>query len=97
ALVGTPQYMAPEQHAGRGAAAGADQFAFAASLFEALAGAPPFPGASVDTLRRAILDGKLRPLPETVPRWLARAVRRGLEIDPDRRFPSMLAFVAALE
>src|SRR5262249_29523871 len=41
-VVGTPAYMAPEQHAGR-ADARSDQYAFALALVDALLGQPPVP------------------------------------------------------
>ena len=44
AVLGTPAYMAPEQHDGRPADMLSDQFSFCVSLFESLHGRRPFPG-----------------------------------------------------
>src|SRR5262249_44051148 len=53
AVLGTPLYMAPEQHRGEIADARADQYAFCAALYEALLGRPPFAGTSSDELAAA--------------------------------------------
>ena len=97
AVVGTPRYMAPEQHEGRPVDARADQFAFAVALHEALAGQPPFAGDTVKELRDNVLAENLRPLPDAVPRRVREAVRRALRRDPEARWPSMTALCAALE
>jgi hypothetical protein len=96
AVLGTPAYMAPEQHEGRPADMLSDQFSFCVSLYESLHGRRPFPGqtageiaASVRTVRPTIgTDG--------VPRAVDRVVTRGLTVDPRQRHPSMDALLAAL-
>ncbi|MBK7861416.1 MAG: serine/threonine protein kinase [Archangiaceae bacterium] len=95
-LAGTPSYMAPEQLSGAPADARSDQFSFCATVWECLFGARPFAGDSIAALLAAIerpLDAPAR----TAPRWLWRALARGLSADPARRWPSMEALVAALE
>src|SRR5262249_51781927 len=84
-LVGTPRYMSPEQLAGRGATARSDQFAFCVALFEALHGRPPFDGDSIAELRRAAEQGAAALSVDDAPAFLARAVARGLEPEPERR------------
>ena len=61
--MGTPAYMAPEQHAGGTADARSDQFAFCVALYEALYGQRPFAGDNVASLAASVLDGALRPAP----------------------------------
>src|SRR5262249_14020581 len=57
ALVGTPRFMAPEQHRGERADARCDQFAFAAALYGALYGRPAFAGDTVAEVRANALAG----------------------------------------
>jgi tetratricopeptide (TPR) repeat protein len=94
ALLGTPAYMAPEQLAGEGADARADQFAFCVALWEALSGERPFASAtSVAALREAIAAGPPSP---RFHRRIGAVLARGLSASPDARFPDMRALLAAL-
>jgi tetratricopeptide (TPR) repeat protein len=95
-LVGTPAYMAPEQHAGERVDARADQWAFCASLFEALHGVRPFGGDSLDELSSSVRSGKVSPGSRDVPAWVQAVLLRGLAVDPAARFPSMDALIEAL-
>ncbi len=98
AVVGTPRYMAPEQHRRSTADARSDQFSFCVALYEALYGVRAFAGGSLRELRQHVLTGELNEPPSgaKVPaRWRA-AVRRGLANDPADRFPSMDALLAEL-
>lgn len=95
---GTPRYMAPEQHAGV-VDARSDQFAFCTALFEALAGRNPFGVHDAAGLAKAKCEASYvakRP-PDGVPRWLWPIIMRGLEPDPDRRWPTMETLVERLE
>jgi len=95
AVLGTPSYMAPEQHDGKEADARADQFAFMVSLYEALAGKKPYTGKTLEELRGAMAEAP--PPPVTDDPALAALVLRGLAVDPERRFPSMRPVLAELE
>ncbi len=99
AVIGTPAYMAPEQHRNASAEPRSDQFAFCVTLFQALYGHKPFAGSRSDEIRRNVLAGRLAPVSREarVPRWLHKVVMRGLEIDIDKRYPSMHELVAALD
>ncbi len=99
ALVGTPRYMAPEQHARRPATARSDQFAFCVALWSALAGEPPYPVDSYRELVRAVRDGRRRPPPRDarMPAHVRRALERGLAPEPSVRFPDMTALLDQLE
>ncbi len=105
--IGTPAYMAPEQHVGACADARADQYAFCVVLYEAIYGQRPFTGEGAAELSLAKHAGDLRPADRSivpdpagrtwpVPSWLRAIVRRGLAIDPADRFADMDALLAAL-
>ena len=88
--VGTPAYMAPEQHEGLRGDAKSDQFSFCVLAYEAFAGTRPFAGASVDELRVNVFAGRVVPPPRgSMPRWLWPVLQRGLAVEADRRHASM--------
>jgi tRNA A-37 threonylcarbamoyl transferase component Bud32/tetratricopeptide (TPR) repeat protein len=97
ALLGTPRYMSPEQFRGDDVDARSDQFGFAVALYEALYRAPPFAGATLGELSRAVIAGQLRPRPAgPVPRRVHAVIARALG-PRDARYPAMPALLAALE
>jgi len=98
-VMGTPRYMSPEQHRGDPSTdARTDQFAFCATLYEALYGVRAFAGDTYDAIRRNAEAGALSPPPadREVPAWIHVAVLRGLQVEPDDRWPSMEALLEAL-
>lgn len=95
-VAGTPRYMAPEQYRGTEIDARADQFAWCAALWEALAGAPPFRGETAAALLQDKLGGAPRPGPKSIPSWIRRVLERGLAVDPAARWPDMDALLAVL-
>jgi tetratricopeptide (TPR) repeat protein/predicted Ser/Thr protein kinase len=99
ALLGTPAYMAPEQHKGAPTDPLADQFSFCVALYEALYGERPFSGTSVTSIALAILEGRVREAPRgsRVPLWLREVVVHGLAVAPEDRHASMDALLAELQ
>ncbi len=97
-LVGTPRYMAPEQHLGEPVGAKCDQFAFAVCLYEALYGEGPFEGTGAAYVERLVM-GEVRAAPAGthVPRWLRAILVRALSADPQARYPSIEALLADLQ
>ncbi|MEM7156945.1 MAG: protein kinase [Myxococcota bacterium] len=98
ALLGTPAYMAPEQHRGEPADTRTDQYGFCAALHHVLYGRLPFAADTMQVLVAKILANRIDPPPSDsqVPSWLARVVRKGLSAAPDERWPSMQALLDAL-
>jgi tetratricopeptide (TPR) repeat protein len=99
ALMGTPAYMAPEQHLGEEVDARSDQFSFCIALYEALYSQRPFRGESMAALSLQVTQGNLQAPPKgsSVPGWLRRVVQRGLEKDPGARHTSMAALLAEID
>ncbi len=96
AVMGTPVYMPPESFTGESTAA-SDQFALCVTMWEALYGARPFHGTTVDELVRAISAGPPSPpRGRDVPARVHAVLVRGLAAEPGDRFPSVAALVEAL-
>ena len=98
AKLGTPAYMAPEQHLSAPTDARTDQFSFCVVLWEALYGARPFAGSTAREARYSVLKGDiLEPRESDVPISMRRVLERGLSLDPDARFPDMRTLLVALD
>jgi eukaryotic-like serine/threonine-protein kinase len=98
-ILGTPAYMAPEQHSGQPADARGDQFSFCVALYEALYHEHPFyEGPSAVQHMRATLEGLVREAPARtdVPSRIRKVLLRGLSVDPAQRYGSMDELLAAL-
>jgi serine/threonine-protein kinase len=96
-LLGTPQYMAPEQARGTGEVdARADQFALAAIVYEMLTGRLAFPGDRVEIVVYRISHEEPKPLGAPWGPALAAVLDRALAKNPDARFPSVQDFAEAL-
>jgi len=98
--VGTPAYMAPEQHEGEDATAATDIFGFAVSLYEGLFGERPHAARDLVSLLEAKRAGPPSRPPvssSTVPHRVFEVVTRGMAPKPEDRWPSMRAFVAELD
>ncbi len=97
-IVGTPRYMAPEQHAAANIDARTDQFSFAIALYEALYGKRPFDGTSREELATAVMNGRIEPAPSgtRVPSSLRDILSRSLSVKPGDRFATMADLLKAL-
>ncbi|HXI58372.1 MAG TPA: serine/threonine-protein kinase [Polyangia bacterium] len=101
-VMGTPEFMSPEQALGRREEidARSDQFALAALTHTLLAGHPPFRGDTPLATLSAIVHGQPEPLVGQV-EWLADEVqwvlRKGMARLRDDRYPTVLEFADALE
>src|SRR5262244_1176946 len=95
AIVGTLQYMAPEQLQGKGADARSDLFSFGCVLCEMLTGNRAFEGASAPSVIAAVLEREPAPLEVSPP--LERVVRRALAKHPEQRFQTARDLKIALE
>ena len=99
-ILGTFQYMAPEQLEGREADARTDIFAFGTVLYEMVTGKKAFEGKSQVGLIGAILERDPAPvsmIQPTSPAALDRVVQRCLAKDPDERWQSAGDLAAQLK
>ena len=98
-VLGTSDYLAPEQARGLGVDGRTDVYALGIVLYESLTGDLPFPA---DTPMGVALRQVRDPMPDPregrpdVPAYLAAIVMRACEKDPDARFPSALDMADAL-
>ncbi|HYE98500.1 MAG TPA: serine/threonine-protein kinase, partial [Planctomycetota bacterium] len=102
AVLGTPQYMAPEQARGDRKSVGplSDVYSLGVTLYTLLAGRPPFQGTDVAALLVAVAQQAPPPLRRANPRIspeLEDVVARAMEKRADRRWPSAAAFADALD
>jgi serine/threonine-protein kinase len=99
-ILGTPQYMAPEQATGahQSVDARTDVFALGAMVYEMLAGRPAFEGQTIPEVVFKVVYEDPRPLAELagIDPGIARAVHVALSKEQDERFASVEEFVEAL-
>ena len=88
-IVGTPEYMSPEQLRGGLVGPGADVYALAVMAYLMLVGCFPYPA---DTTTAQLLAG-VRPDFSALPPELARVMERATAPDPSDRYSSAIAFV----
>ena len=100
-VVGTPEYMAPEQvRAGKHADHRIDIYSLGVVFYELLAGRPPFVGEHFSGLMLDIMQRDpppLHTLRTDVPRRLAGVIHRALARDLDRRYADMPTYIMAVE
>jgi eukaryotic-like serine/threonine-protein kinase len=100
-ILGTPDYMAPEQALGKTAQVDhrGDQYALAVITYEMLAGRTPFAGDDVMEVLRQVISAEPPPIEQLAPHVPVDAgdvLRRALSKDPDQRFGSISEFASAL-
>jgi serine/threonine protein kinase len=101
-MIGTPEYMSPEQAMGRVDEVDhrSDQWALACMVWRMLSGRPPFEGQHInDLLERVVQDDPPRLL-DTAPHaspQIEKVLRRALAKRQSQRFPTVMAFLRAFE
>ena len=81
-VVGTAQYMSPEQWRGDSIGPAADVYSLGCVLYEAITGIPPFEREEGDT-------------PPQMPHGVEAAIRRAVAKDPAQRYPTAGALITA--
>jgi eukaryotic-like serine/threonine-protein kinase len=98
--LGTPHYMSPEQAMGdRDVDARSDVYALGATLYEMLAGEPPFTGPTAQAIVAKLVTSTPEPVTtyrKTTPPHVVDAVHQALQKLPADRFPTAAAFRDAL-
>ena len=95
-VMGTAQYLSPEQAMGRTATPASDVYSLGCVAYEALSGRRPFDHDTVVATALAQVNDTPDPLPPNVPGAVAAVVMQSLQKDPARRPASAAAFGAAL-
>jgi serine/threonine protein kinase/tetratricopeptide (TPR) repeat protein/TolB-like protein len=99
-VIGTPDYMAPEQATGDPTDGRSDIFALGVVFYECLTGRLPFTNRSFAGSLLSRTRNSAEPITAvdpSLPDWLARIVMRCLERDPGKRFQTARELLAALE
>ena len=94
-VMGTAQYLAPEQATGKGSRPQSDLYSLGVILYEALAGVRPFTGESQVEIAIAQVNRKHPPLPQSVSEPVRRLVDATLSKKPEGRPESGKALAAA--
>ncbi|HZU42941.1 MAG TPA: protein kinase [Terriglobales bacterium] len=99
-ILGTPQYMSPEQLKGESVSPAWDVWAVSVMAYEMLTGIHPFGSGNPGTAQFAIVEGRFKPVNEVIPnapeRWQEFFVR-AFAVSPEFRPGSASALVAAME
>ncbi len=98
-VIGTPSYQAPEQASGEPAVPATDQYALAVVAYELLTGQVPY---SAETPMATLLAHLIKPLPSArtlnpaLSEEIDTALQQGLAKKPTDRYPTLVAFAAAI-
>jgi eukaryotic-like serine/threonine-protein kinase len=101
-IMGTPDFMAPEQAQGRHVDHRADIYSLGATAYALLTGSPPFVGANEYEVIYKQLNDEPKPPSEVVPdaeipSWVDDAILKAMRKNPEDRFGSMAEFARTLE
>jgi eukaryotic-like serine/threonine-protein kinase len=96
-VIGTPQYLSPEQAQGQQATPASDVYALGLVGYECLTGRSAFAGDNPVTIALKQLREQPEPLPAQLPPGVRTLITRALAKDPAQRLPDGAAFVAAVE
>jgi len=98
-IMGTPEYMSPEQAEGKELDGRSDLYGLGAVMYEALTGEVPFKADNPLTVIRKILDEPPQPARKSnssVPKWLDELILISLSKNPNERFQRGKAFAQSL-
>ena len=99
-VVGTPQYMSPEQTRGQSVDQRSDLFSLGSVLYALATGRPPFRAESTYGVMRKITDESPTPIRELnpdIPTWLCLIIERLMEKEKEARFQSVAEVHRLLE
>ncbi len=99
-LVGTPNYMSPEQVQGHDIDGRSDQFSLGVIAYEMLTGERPFAGEQISTVVYKIVSEQPAPVQNintSLNEGVDRAIRKALHKKPDRRYSTCTAFTTGLD
>src|SRR4051794_2955086 len=96
-VIGTPQYLSPEQAEGRLASPASDVYALGLIGYECLTGHPAFEGDNAVTIALKQVRQDPEPLPGELPADVRQLIGRSLVKDPAGRFAHGAAFAAAID
>jgi serine/threonine-protein kinase len=96
-VIGTPQYLSPEQAEGRPATPASDVYALGLIGYECLVGRPAFEGDNPVTIALKQVRQDPEPLPAHLPADVRELIGRALVKDADARYPDGCTFVDAID
>jgi len=98
-LIGTPEYMSPEQILGRPVDARSDIYSLGVTAYHMLTGKLPFDGMAVSVLYNHVNTPppSVRSANKSLSAALNRPIAKALDKQPDRRYASASAFIADLQ